>query len=413
MARPVIVIAGKDPTLVDGGSESYLRAYGRAAVSVGYEPHHFCVSDRSDVETTEYGIVHRTRSPFRPIRGLMVAAHQPFVVDCVDRFVQNGAEPRLIHSFGPWCGVGVAAARQLRKRGIESVTLATAYGTYRHEALGKLRGLGPERPLLLRLQHWWELLWIYAAVEGNERRGFIQSQRVLLNYDSVRQIIAAQIGPGVRFGKMTYCSEAAFRPEDAPRATPPDPIAALKPRDAPLIISVSRHDPRKGLDVLLHALAQLHRGGLRFRACLVGGGPLLDIHRRLAERLGLANCTAIVGRVPDAYVYLQQADVFVLPSLEEGSGSVSLLEAMQAAAAPVVSRVDGLPEDVVEGESALLVEPGDPGALAAALTRVLADAALRQRLAQGAHARYRERFSAAAFAADLRSIYTSVGFAPA
>jgi glycosyltransferase involved in cell wall biosynthesis len=212
---------------------------------------------------------------------------------------------------------------------------------------------------------------------------------------------------------MTYCSEAAFRPEDASRATPPDAIAALEPRDAPLIVSVSRHDPRKGLDVLLHALAQLHRSAMRFRACLVGGGPLLDIHRRLADRLGLADCTAIVGRVPDAYVYLQQADVFALPSLEEGSGSVSLLEAMQAAAAPVISRIDGLPEDVVDGESAVLVEPGDPGALTAALTRVLADAALRRRLAQGAHARYRERFSAAAFATDLRSIYTSVGFAPA
>jgi glycosyltransferase involved in cell wall biosynthesis len=331
----------------------------------------------------------------------------------VDRFVRDGAEPRLIHSFGPWSGVGVATSRRLRKRGIESVTLATVYGTYRHEALGKLRGLGPERPLLLRLQHWWELFWICATVDRNERRGFTQSQRVLVNYDSVRKIIAAQVGPDVHFGKMTYCSEAAFRPEDASRATPPDAIAALEPRDAPLIVSVSRHDPRKGLDVLLHALAQLHRSAMRFRACLVGGGPLLDIHRHLADRLGLADCTAIVGRVPDAYVYLQQADVFALPSLEEGSGSVSLLEAMQAAAAPVISRIDGLPEDVVDGESAVLVEPGDPGALTAALTRVLADAALRRRLAQGAHARYRERFSAAAFATDLRSIYTSVGFAPA
>src|SRR5206468_3593341 len=115
---------------------------------------------------------------------------------------------------------------------------------------------------------------------------------------------------------------------------------------------------------------------------------------------------------PDAYAYLQHSDVFVLPSLEEGSGSVSLLEAMQAGAAPVISRVDGLPEDVVGGESAMLVEPGDPGALAAALAELCTDPRLRREIARGAHERYRERFSAAAFAADLCSIYASVGFRP-
>jgi len=413
MARSVIVIAGKDPTLIDGGSESYLRAYGRAAVSIGYEPHHFCVSDRSDVEATEYGIVHRLRSPFRPFRGLMVAFHQRFVVDGVDRFVADGAEPQLLHSFGPWPGVGVAAAKRLNKRGVKTVTLSTPFGTYRHETLGKLRGLGPEQPLSTRLRLWWELAWTRALVDGSERRGYLDSQQVLPNYDSVRQIIAAQMGPGVRFGKITYCSEGAFREQGTEPGAPPDALAALEPRTAPLVVSVSRHDPRKGLDVLLHALAELHRRGVRFRACLVGGGVLLEPHRRLAERLGLAGSTAIVGRVPDAYAFLAHADVFALPSLEEGSGSVALLEAMQAGAAPVVSRLDGLPEDVTDGESALLVEPGDPQALAEALAKLCTDVALRRQIAQGAHASYRARFSAAAFAADLRSVYTRFGFPPA
>ena len=78
MTGSVIVIAGKDPTLIDGGMESYLRAYGRAARRAGYQPHHFCVSDRSDQEATEFGTVLRARSPFRPFRGLMVAAHESF-----------------------------------------------------------------------------------------------------------------------------------------------------------------------------------------------------------------------------------------------------------------------------------------------------------------------------------------------
>jgi colanic acid/amylovoran biosynthesis glycosyltransferase len=86
---------------------------------------------------------------------------------------------------------------------------------------------------------------------------------------------------------------------------------------------------------------------------------------------------------------------------------------MQAGAAAVVSRLDGLPEDVNDGESALLVEPGDPAALATSLARLLGDAALRGQLKRGARQRYLERFSAEAFAADLKRIYIGLGFDPA
>jgi glycosyltransferase involved in cell wall biosynthesis len=164
--------------------------------------------------------------------------------------------------------------------------------------------------------------------------------------------------------------------------------------------------------VLLRALALLRAEGVRFRACLAGGGGLLARHRALARELDLLACTALPGRVPDAFACLRHADIFVLPSIEEGSGSVSLLEALQAGVAPVVSRVDGLPEDVTDGESALLTEPGDPADLARALRRLVADAGLRQRLARGAQATFRARFSAAAYAADLGAVYMSLGFAP-
>jgi glycosyltransferase involved in cell wall biosynthesis len=104
--------------------------------------------------------------------------------------------------------------------------------------------------------------------------------------------------------------------------------------------------------------------------------------------------------------------VFVLPSLEEGSGSVSLLEAMQGGVAPVLSRIDGIPDDVRDGESALLVEPSDAALLASALARLLADAPLRQRMARAAHECFIKRFSAEAFVADLRMNYERLGFPP-
>ena len=410
--QDVIVVTGKDPVVIDGGSESYIRAYGRAAIRAGYGPHYFCVGTRDEVEKVEFGVVHRARSPFRPFRGLMVAAHERYIVNSVDRFVGPHKGPHLIHSMGPWSGVGVAAAQRLRKRGVRVVAAATAFGTYNHETRAKLCGLRTERMSLVRLQYEWELLWTRMTVDPSERRGYRGSDIVLVNYDSVREIIHRQFGSGISFGKMTYASEAAFLKAGSDHGEIPEMVARLEPKKAPLLVAVSRHDPRKGVNVLIRALATLHKEGIQFRACLLGAGPLLDNHRSLVEKLELSSCVGVPGRVPDAYQYLEHADVFALPSLEEGSGSVSLLEAMQAGVASAVSRVDGLPEDVVDDHSALLVEPGDPAALATALRRLFSDPDLRRRIAHQGQRQFRERFSAEAFAADIQRVYSALGFAP-
>jgi glycosyltransferase involved in cell wall biosynthesis len=208
--------------------------------------------------------------------------------------------------------------------------------------------------------------------------------------------------------KLPYASESAFLNKEI-KVAPPSELMSLQPRDAPLIVSVSRHDPRKGIDVLLHALARLRHGGARFRACLVSHGPLLESHRRLAERLGLNAATAITGWVPDPLAYLRHADIFVLPSLQEGSGSLSLIEALQAGLPVVASGIDGILEDVTDGDSALLVAPGDVEALRRALERLIGDATLRERLARRANETFVEKFSAEAFTSALGDLYRELG----
>ncbi len=80
--------------------------------------------------------------------------------------------------------------------------------------------------------------------------------------------------------------------------------------------------------------------------------------------------------MPDVAPYLGAADIFVLPSVAESSGSVSVLEAMRAGKPVIATACDGLPEDLIDGENGLLVAPGDVGALTDALGRLLADAEL-------------------------------------
>src|SRR5581483_3864820 len=238
MRRDVIVVAGKDPGLVDGGSESYLRAYGRAALRAGYEPHFFSVATKAGREETDFGVIHRVHSPFRPFRGLMVAAHQPYLVRAVDRFVGNAADAQLVHSFGPWGGVGLAAAQRLRRRGITATAIVTPFGTYNHETRGKLCGLQFSHHPVRWLRHAFEFAWTRLTVDPNEGRGYRGADVVLPNYDSVRQIITRQFGSKITFQKMTYASEAAFL--NPPLRELPAAAARVEPKDAPLIVAVSR-----------------------------------------------------------------------------------------------------------------------------------------------------------------------------
>jgi glycosyltransferase involved in cell wall biosynthesis len=175
---------------------------------------------------------------------------------------------------------------------------------------------------------------------------------------------------------------------------------------------VSRQVPRKGIDVLLRALAQLDRAGASFRACIVGPGTLLKAHRRMVIELGLSGKVSMPGWVEDSFAYLREGDIFVLPSLEEGSGSVSVLEALQAGIAVIASACDGIPEDLTDGEDALLVPPGDVAALRQALARLLADESLRRQLAHRARSTYERRFSSAALVTALQTTYAELGFVP-
>ena len=183
MSGRVIVIAGKDPTLIDGGSESYLRAYGRAAMRAGYEPHHFCVSVRDNTEETEFG--YCTPRPFALSSLQRLDGRGTPALCCKLRrpFRRQKKSYQLVHSFGPWSGVGVAAAERLRQRKIQVTVVATPFGTYNHETRGKLRGLRAAGMSRIRWQCEWELFWTRMTVDRSEGRGYRGSDIVLVNYD--------------------------------------------------------------------------------------------------------------------------------------------------------------------------------------------------------------------------------------
>lgn len=413
----LIFVAGKDPlSEVRGGHSSYVRAYARAAHAAGYHPDIFCISSRHETIDTDYGRIHRVRSAFaagKPVEQITIRSrhagwHVALINRALRRHLASGDTPAILHGFSIWGAAAVDAARFCRRRGRTARSIVNSYTVYKEEYRSKLEGAarsyGRMHAFLRRLE------WHYANIIllRLEQRAYMQSDRLLVNYRSVQRFVEQSMGPVPHLRIFPYASELAFLPEIKP--APESKSGLLLPAGtAPLIVSVSRHDPRKGLDILIQALALLRDRGVAFRACLTSGGELLAANRKLALKYGLEPSQVVLpGYIRHIQPYLHAADVFCLPSYEEHSGSVSLLEALQAGKAIVSSGVDGIPEDVDHESHALLVPPRNPVALADGLQRLLTDQSLRVRLGQAARHRYVERFSAGLVTRELGTLYETV-----
>ncbi|HET8941801.1 MAG TPA: glycosyltransferase [Rudaea sp.] len=180
------------------------------------------------------------------------------------------------------------------------------------------------------------------------------------------------------------------------------------------VLAVGRLSYFKGFDVLLRAMVQLPQASL----LLIGDGECGVALRRLARNLDIAHRVNFAGRVDmnrrgaqalaDAY---GSADVFCLPSTERAeSFGLVLLEAMRAGTPAIASDIPGSGVGYVvrNGETGLLVPPGDVAALVDALARMSADAMLRQRLGETGKQRWQREFTADRAAQRVRALYAEI-----
>jgi glycosyltransferase involved in cell wall biosynthesis len=175
------------------------------------------------------------------------------------------------------------------------------------------------------------------------------------------------------------------------------------------VLAVGRLSYYKGFDVLLRALAQLPEVGL----LLVGSGECEGTLRALARELGIEARVHFAGTVDDAALAAAyaRAQIFCLPSIERSEAfGLVLLEAMRARLPVVASAIpgSGVGYVVADGETGLLVSPGDAEALANSLRRLAADPALGGRLASAGHARWQDEFTLDRCAQRVLELYRSL-----
>ena len=174
------------------------------------------------------------------------------------------------------------------------------------------------------------------------------------------------------------------------------------------LLFLGRLSARKGVPDLLHALAKSSLRELKWRLTLAGDGPLEE-YRKLAGDLGILDRLSFTGWLGEAEIgaLCSEGDVLVLPSYAEGL-AMSVLEGLAHGLAVIATPV-GAHCEVIEPEiSGILVPVGDETALAESLVRVISDAALRRRLADGARRRFLEKFEVGGYAARLARIHATL-----
>ena len=145
-----------------------------------------------------------------------------------------------------------------------------------------------------------------------------------------------------------------------------------KPHSGFVVMTIARLEKVKGVEYLIRALATpALRRSAGIRLSVIGDGSERKNLERLVAKLGLTEKVKFLGEVPNQKIpeHLAGADCFVLPSLKEGFG-IAVLEAWAAGLPVIGSNVGGIKELIEDGKTGILVEPGDPEAIAKAILKI-------------------------------------------
>jgi len=187
-----------------------------------------------------------------------------------------------------------------------------------------------------------------------------------------------------------------------------DDVQAFKARvglkDGPVIGSIARLSPVKGHEFLIRAMKSVLDEEPNAQLLIVGDGPCQRELVNLTLELGIGHAVFIENSMPDTLIPLSAMDIFVLPSVQEGLG-LALMEAMAASKTVIGSNVGGVYSLIKDGKTGLLVEPKDPEALSAAITRLIKDTNLAKDMGKAARVLIEEKFSLEIMAKNVEEVY--------
>lgn len=385
-ASPIAPLGGADA----GGQNVHVASLAAALAERGHEITVFTRRDRPglpDAVTLAPGVTveHVPAGPPRPLAKDDLLQYMPSFGDWLaDRWCLG--RPDVVHAHF-WMS-GLASVRAARRCPVPVVQTFHALGSVKRRYQASADTSPPQR---VRLE---------AAVAQ-------QADAVIATCtEEVAELAAYRARPDRIY--VVPCGV------DCDRFRPGRPVPTLgRPGARARVLTLGRLVPRKGVDTVIAALAQVSDAEL-----IVAGGPArarLDDDpevarlRSVAAEAQVSSRVTFTGRIGHSEVpaLIRSADVIVSDPWYEPFGIVPL-EAMACGAAVIASAVGGHLDTVADGVTGLLVPPRDPGTLAGRIRCLLADPARRRALGAAAAARARSRYSWARIAAETEAIYAGV-----
>jgi glycosyltransferase involved in cell wall biosynthesis len=315
-----------------------------------------------------------------------------------------------VHEFGTGTGVLsprtlrdlTAAARFLRREQVDILSCMLGLTTIVGPFVGRAAGV----PVVVNNQRNLSY-WLHGGPKETAYR-YVNRRVVdgiLVNSDAARRELVKRFG--VDGSKITNVGVGT----DIERIEAAPPADGLRRRlgleGRKIVGIVAKLSRVKGHMHFLEAAAFVSKAHGDVAFLVVGDGPERERLEHAAADLGLSAKVHFVGVRDDVPSILKSIDVFVLSSTSEGSPNV-ILEAMAAGAPVVATRVGGIPDLVAEGESGLLVEPGDSASMARAIKRLLADGDGARAMGERGRQLARERYDIDAVVRRMEDAFDSL-----
>jgi glycosyltransferase involved in cell wall biosynthesis len=327
--------------------------------------------------------------------GVFDNRHRPNT-QMADAAADCGLPVERIACRGRWDWNAVRAIRECVKK--NGVDLIHTHG-YKADlyAYAAQRGFGI--PLIATCHNWTRQTAALRAFEYMDRLALRRFSKVVAVSDAVGETL---LRAGVRQYRICNIANGI---DPVPFEGGTQTLAQELHKGNKILVGVvARLDLKKGLQYFLQAANTVAIEYPNTLFALVGEGPDRAALEQMTRELSLSDRVVFTGARRDMPGVYASLDIFVLPSLMEGL-PIAVLEA-QAAGKPVIAtRVGAIPKVVTDGETGLLIEPGDAKALGAAITRLITDVHLRRQLGYGGHARIHESFTSSVMARRYLDLY--------
>lgn len=286
------------------------------------------------------------------------------------------------------------------KRGGTDVLHAHMFGS---NVWAAMLGTLARTPVIVAHEHTW-------SYEGQPLRRFLDRELIARRSDAFIAVSSEDRRRMIEIERIAP-EDVIFIPNGIPTPAPPSgkdvrAELGLAP-DTPLIGSVGTLRAQKRFDLLVDAAAELRRMIPEIRVAIAGEGRAKADLERQIERLGLGETVILLGRRDDVPDFLSVLDVAVNCSDFEGS-PLSIMEYMEASLPVVATRVGGVPDLIEEGVNGLLVEPGQPGALANAVAALLGDPERSAEIGRENRRRRSEQFDITTMTGRLEALYVEL-----